>query len=285
MKFQFTLTVVEGSRKQKSLLFEGPGRLFFGRGDDCFEVLPQSDLTAGRYHALFEIEPPNVYVTDLGSVNGTYLNGKKIGRNRDVLDPESAPHSDERFSLSHGDRVTLGETTFETRILACQVCALCGLDLPGFVEMNTVETGADPALCGSCRQKKDSGPRVATVSSPSTDPQAQDVAVPGHVGNLPVQEAKATSTPLPQLPRKVERVTLAGYEMIRLLGEGPVGRTYLARDRSDSNPVALKTVQAPGHDGVRRLATGLEIIRKLKHPNLVSIQDTGSQGGRVIGDS
>ena len=100
MKFQFTLTVVEGSRKGKSLLFEGPARLFFGRGDDCFEVLPETDLTAGRYHALFEIKPPKVYVTDLGSVNGTYLNGKKIGRNRDVLDPESAPHSDERFSLS-----------------------------------------------------------------------------------------------------------------------------------------------------------------------------------------
>ena len=117
MKFQFTLTVVEGSKKGKSLLLAGPGRLFFGRGDDCFEVLPQSDLTAGRYHALFEIDPPHVFVTDLGSVNGTHLNGKKIGGNRDVLNSESSPHSDERFSLSHGDRVTLGETTFETGLL------------------------------------------------------------------------------------------------------------------------------------------------------------------------
>ena len=185
MKFQFTLTVVEGSRKGKSLLFEGPARLFFGRGDDCFEVLPQTDLTAGRYHALFEIKPPKVYVTDLGSVNGTYLNGKKIGRNRDVLDLESAPHSDERFSLSHGDRITLGETTFESRVLAYQVCRACGLDLPGFVEMNAAEQSADPVLCGSCRQKMDPVSGDATASSTFFDAQAQDVAVPGSVGDRP----------------------------------------------------------------------------------------------------
>ena len=281
MKFQFTLTVVEGSRKGKSLLFEGPARLFFGRGDDCFEVLPQTDLTAGRYHALFEIKPPKVYVTDLGSVNGTCLNGKKIGRNRDVLDPESAPHSDERFSLSHGDRITLGETTFESRVLTYQVCRACGLDLPGFVEMNAAEQSADPVLCGSCRQKMDPVSGDATASSTFFDAQAQDVAVPGSVGDRPVQEETSSSTPPPQTPPKAERVTLAGYEIIRLLGEGPVGRTYLARDKNDSNPLALKTVQAPGHDGVRRLSGGLQIISELKHPNLASILDTGAEGDRV----
>ena len=100
MKFQFTLTVVEGSRKGKSLLFEGPGRLFFGRGDDCFEVLPQSDLTAGRYHALFEIKPPNVYGTDLGSVNGTYLNGKKLVATG-TFSIRSLPPTATSASLSH----------------------------------------------------------------------------------------------------------------------------------------------------------------------------------------
>ena len=277
MNFQFTLTVVEGARKGKSLLLAGPGRLFFGRGDDCFEVLPQSDLTAGRYHAIFEIQPPHVFVTDLGSVNGTLLNGKKIGRNPDVLNPESSSHSDERFSLSHGDRVTLGETTFETGLVACQVCALCGLELPGFVEVDAAETSP---LCRNCQHQLEPVPREATASSPPVEVPGQDAAAPGSVENRPAQEAQPEPDSA-HTPHHVAPVTLAGYEVIRLLGEGPVGRTHLARNRDDSNPVALKTVHPPGHDGVRRLSKGLEILSDLKHPNLASILDAGAQGDRV----
>ena len=280
MKFQFTLTVVEGERKGKSFLLGGPGRLFFGRGDDCFEVLPQSDLTAGRYHALFEIEPPHVFVTDLGSVNGTHLNGKKIGRNPDILNPESGPHSDERVALSHGDRLTLGETTFETGLVARQVCTLCGLELPGFVEMDAARTRPDPVLCRNCQNQLEPVPAETPASSRPAATPARDGAAPENVENRPAQEVQ----PQPDsthTPRRVEPVTLDGYEVIRLLEEGPVGRTHLARNRDDSNPVALKTVHAPGHDGVRRLLAGLELLSQIKHPNLASILDFGAQGDRV----
>ncbi len=210
------------------------------------------------------------------------MNGKKIGRNRDVLDPESAPHSDERVLLSHGDKVTLGQTTFESRVLACRVCSLCGQELPGFVEINAPRSGRDPVVCGSCRKKMGSGGRGASASSPSLDARVQAPAAPSHLTNRPVQEVKSTATPSPPTPHKAENVTLAGYEIVRLLGEGPTGRTYLARIKSDSNPsVALKTVHPPGHDGVRRLAAGLGMLKELRHPNLVSIRDMGSKGDRA----
>ena len=267
MKFQFTLTVVEGSRKGKGLLLGGPGRLFFGRGDDCFEVLPQSDLTAGRYHALFEIEPPQVFLTDLGSVNGTHLNGRKIGRNKDVLNPESSPLSDERHALSHGDRVTLGATTFEAALVIRQGCSLCSLELPGFFERAEAVTHPDPVLCKSCQNQVAPASRETPAPSPPVD--------------APLQK-EAQSKPHPEhTSRQLTPVTLAGYEVIRLLGEGPVGRTHLARSLDDSNPVALKTVHAPGHDGVRRLSAGLESLGQLQHPNLASILDSGAQGDRV----
>ena len=60
-----------------------------------------------------------------------------------------------------------------------------------------------------------------------------------------------------------------------------MGRTHLARKQDDSNPVALKTVDTPGRDGVRRFSAGLEVLSDLKHPNLASILDVGVEGDRV----
>ena len=36
-------------------------------------------LQVSRHHCLLEIHPPTVRVRDLGSTNGTFVNGEKIG--------------------------------------------------------------------------------------------------------------------------------------------------------------------------------------------------------------
>jgi len=74
-----------------------PQMLIIGRDDDCGYILPETMKGAGRKHARVVIEAGMVFLEDLGSVNGTFLNGKQIHR---------AP-------LKPGDRVRFGKSAQE----------------------------------------------------------------------------------------------------------------------------------------------------------------------------
>ena len=75
-----------------------------GRLSEGQPIMPDIDLTAyqayasgvSRLHAVVKRDESNVVVMDLGSSNGTYLNGRRL-----------TPHTEER--LSHGDIVALGK--------------------------------------------------------------------------------------------------------------------------------------------------------------------------------
>jgi pSer/pThr/pTyr-binding forkhead associated (FHA) protein len=67
------------------------GETILGRGDDCGIVVPHSLVS--RRHARILFEDRDLYVEDLGSANGTYLNGARIRG---------------RVPVEHGDRITLG---------------------------------------------------------------------------------------------------------------------------------------------------------------------------------
>jgi pSer/pThr/pTyr-binding forkhead associated (FHA) protein len=52
------------------------GRLVIGRGDDCDLVLDEPEMS--RKHAMIEVRQNDIYLRDLGSTNGTYVNGVKV---------------------------------------------------------------------------------------------------------------------------------------------------------------------------------------------------------------
>ena len=71
--------------------------LSFGRGDTMSVQLPFEGVS--RAHAQVSVEPAGVRLRDLGSTNGTAVNGTEV---RDVV-------------LQRGDRVQLGTAEFEFR--------------------------------------------------------------------------------------------------------------------------------------------------------------------------
>ncbi|HET6705150.1 FHA domain-containing serine/threonine-protein kinase [Amycolatopsis sp.] len=79
-------------------VFTGPRSIVAGRGDDCGLRVP--DPEASRVHCRFTIEPPHVEVRDLGSRNGTRVNG--------VLAEQS--------ELADGDEVRVGSTTLRITV-------------------------------------------------------------------------------------------------------------------------------------------------------------------------
>jgi pSer/pThr/pTyr-binding forkhead associated (FHA) protein len=109
-----TLIVTRGPLAGQKYAFSPPTTCTVGRARDCTISLPleAEHLDVSRHHCLLDISPEAVRVRDLGSLNGTYVNGRKIGQR----DGRAAPHNPGRsdcpiVELTGGDEVQLGDHT------------------------------------------------------------------------------------------------------------------------------------------------------------------------------
>ena len=94
------LVVVRSQAVAVGQAFEpGPVPLTFGRSEDNVVPLPGDDYASGN-HARVESGLDGTWVVDLGSTNGTYVNGERV---------------DGRRRLHEGDRLQIGDTELEYR--------------------------------------------------------------------------------------------------------------------------------------------------------------------------
>jgi pSer/pThr/pTyr-binding forkhead associated (FHA) protein len=115
MSATVTLKVVEGPLSGAEFVYRRPALCSMGRSQDCSLRLPNDDQnrTVSRRHCLLEIDPPTVRVCDLGSLNGTFVNGVPIGRRdlRGRIDDFAAPLAPDH-GLADGDELRVGENVF-----------------------------------------------------------------------------------------------------------------------------------------------------------------------------
>jgi eukaryotic-like serine/threonine-protein kinase len=82
------LEVVSGPHRGAHFEFDRYDTFLVGRGSWCHLCL-QDDLHFSRHHFRIEIRPPDCYLVDLGSRNGTFVNGNRISatflQNGDVI--------------------------------------------------------------------------------------------------------------------------------------------------------------------------------------------------------
>lgn len=92
---EFFLEFLQGPKKGRSFRFP-KSRLVIGRSSECDLVL--DDVQTSRRHALIEVlSREHIFLTDLASANGTYLNGVRIRSSR----------------LKHEDKLRLGNTVLK----------------------------------------------------------------------------------------------------------------------------------------------------------------------------
>jgi pSer/pThr/pTyr-binding forkhead associated (FHA) protein len=105
------LTVVTGPHQNQTFCFCGPTKCQVGRALDCFIQFDgtERDRLISRYHCQLDLAPPAMHIRDLGSRNGTFINGKRVALNAE----ETAAQ------LQHGDLVTLGGTTMRVDVVDC----------------------------------------------------------------------------------------------------------------------------------------------------------------------
>lgn len=77
-------------------------------------------------------------------------------------------------------------------------------------------------------------------------------------------------------------VTIAGFRIERLIGEGGMGRVYLARQLSMDRPVALKILPAAMAADAKiaeRFVQEVRLTARLDHPHLVTAYEAGQDDG------
>src|SRR6478672_3167806 len=94
-----SLNVVAGPQVGRTFTFDQHDTFMIGRGEDSHFCLPQ-DRFFSRHHCILEIAPPQAFVRDLGSTNGTYVNGIRV----------------DTAYLKSGDRIQGGETVLEVEV-------------------------------------------------------------------------------------------------------------------------------------------------------------------------
>jgi pSer/pThr/pTyr-binding forkhead associated (FHA) protein len=108
------LSVLEDNRVCRTVrLPTGQTGCVVGRSEDCDLSLPGLvHATVSRRHCRIEVQPSAVLVRDLGSLNGTYVNGVCVGGRR--CDPACDQGS--CFPLHSGDEIRVGGTVLRIAI-------------------------------------------------------------------------------------------------------------------------------------------------------------------------
>ena len=89
----WALVVEKGPRAGLTFML-GPGKVAVGRHPESDIVL--EDVTVSRQHSSFDSQEEALHVQDLGSTNGTYVNGRRV----------------EAARLNPGDEVMIGRFQF-----------------------------------------------------------------------------------------------------------------------------------------------------------------------------
>jgi len=121
-----TLLIVEGTG-QGTRFQIGRRRAGIGRGADNAVRLPDSE--ASRFHAALEWAETGFVLSDLGSVNGTFLNGAQIDRQR-IVD---------------GDQLQVGQTVLLFRVVGVGSSKPLPVDLvSGAEDRSSIVSAIDP---------------------------------------------------------------------------------------------------------------------------------------------
>jgi serine/threonine-protein kinase len=138
-----TLHVVAGPQTGRVFTFDQHDTFMIGRSEDANFCLPH-DRFFSRHHCIVEIAPPQAFLRDLGSTNGTFVNGIKV----------------ETSHLKNGDRIQGGETILEVEVTSDQVEPGSGITR-GF---SKTEPSLITVLCLNCGV-----PAEASASNPNAN--------------------------------------------------------------------------------------------------------------------
>ncbi|MBF0518656.1 MAG: protein kinase [Nitrospirae bacterium] len=270
MPAKVCLKIIKGNLTGKEYVYDQRTVCIIGRKRDCNIVLSSDDdhRRISRHHCLLDINPPDIRIRDFGSLNGTYVNGKKIGqRNKEHNHEEATRTCLPEYDLKNDDEFELGNTVFKVIISEPVYCIQCFVEIPeakkSHLEYNTSSTGIT-YLCEKCREKP-----IAVNPKDKTQ-----------VSELSHQKERDSDETIIRTVKKIADVR--GLKVIKELGQGGMGAVYLMRNTKTMNELALKVMlpqTASDNDTIEIFLREAENTRSLDHPNVVKMMDLGFAEG------
>jgi serine/threonine-protein kinase len=236
-----TLRVLAGPQSGRVFTFDQHETFMIGRSEAAHFCLPH-DRFFSRHHCLLEIAPPQCFLRDLGSTNGTFVNGIKV----------------ETAHLKNGDRIQGGETVLEVEVKT-EVRAAAGQELsPSKVNVDTV-------------------PSVITVQClncgiPSKAEASQPDAKLSFVCDDCREKLKKNPQPIPGF----QMIRLLGQG-----GMGAVMLARSVKDGRAVAIKTLLPEVAVSEQSLKRFMREIEVAASLQHPHIVSYIEHGTHNGIV----
>ncbi|MDA1138775.1 MAG: serine/threonine-protein kinase [Planctomycetota bacterium] len=234
------LEAIEGKIAGQVFVIPLEGELSLGRVPENEIVV--IDPRVSRKHCIFYQSESGTMVKDLGSSNGTRVNGER--QVSAVL-------------LKIGDEVRTGAVTFrfdeET------------------LDSQSEETREFEELPAS--KKPDEPPTAETGPTPAQSPRAAPAPQP--------PARPAPSPPPAAKPKNADPMvgtTEGDYEIQELLGKGAVGAVYKARQKSTGRTVAYKILHSEvkgNNTAVQRFIREAKTGAQLRHPTITTVYDLG----------
>jgi len=235
-----TLRVIAGPQTGRVFTFDQHETFMIGRSEDSQFCLPH-DRFFSRNHCLLEIAPPQCFLRDLGSTNGTFVNGLKV----------------ETAHLKNGDRIQGGETVLEVE----------------------VSTGADETVQYNRGAQKfnDTVPSVITIQClncgiPSKAEASRPDAKLSFVCDDCREKLRSNPQPIPnyQMIRILGQGGMGSVMLARAVSDG----------RAVAVKTLLPEV-AVSEQSLKRFLREIEVAASLRHPHIVSYIEHGTHNGMV----
>jgi serine/threonine-protein kinase len=283
MPAEIVLTVTQGPLLGSVFTFAERTTCLVGRGEDCNPRLPNDEAhhTVSRHHCLLDLNPPEVRVWDFGSLNGTFVNGRLIGRRLEQA-PGTMKTELPEVDLVDGDLLQVGGTVFLITVSAPVRCFTCEAEIPAHQKAQAERIpGLGLFICPQCRGEP--GANEPTIAQ---RPAARCAGCGGAVvrgarrGEMLCSACRAQPAALVRTLLRTVGDGAApgfhGYEVVRELGRGGMGLVYLVRQVATGELAALKVMLpavAAEPWARERFLREVDNARALDHPNLVRLRD------------
>jgi eukaryotic-like serine/threonine-protein kinase len=155
---QLNLRVLAGPYQGRVFSFTQADTFLIGRTTDSHLYLPE-DRFFSRHHCLLEITPPHCRLRDLGSTNGTFVNGRRVA-DADLKNGDRIQGGETVLLVEVGEAITqagaLGDENKTKSIIVAVECLSCGR------REDTQASAADEQLsflCEDCRIEMKNAPQ------------------------------------------------------------------------------------------------------------------------------
>jgi serine/threonine-protein kinase len=299
-----TVQLTAGHGAGEAIVCTEPTLLLFGRASDCKPAVPRPGHEGvSRHHLLLDINPPDVTLRDLGSLRGTFLdgriraadnpdftlvNGMKLGGRPKGTEPD-AKYASPEYDLADGVEVRLaeeGQVAFRVQIHVPARCAACQAVIPE-EQRNACARSSGGFLCANCRradreaaavvkecawchrevtaERGANRPGLYVCGDCRSNLQAimQDLTAGAHAGSADLRAVR-------------------GYTLLEELGHGGMGAVYLARHERTGQPAAIKLMLprvAADDRAVELFRREVRNTMSLQHRHVVRCLDHGYARG------